>query len=98
MSEEKQPRQASSVRQTRAIQRDHTQPALSAPTAEEIQEGLTEIVHPATFAQVNYFHRLGLRDRSLSLVVMTALVLEMIWRQISGVNEMVRLLQTEAML
>jgi len=98
MSEEKQPRKASSVRHTRAIQRDHTKHAISAPTAEEIQERLTEIVHPATLEQVNYFHSLGLRERSLGLAVMVAFVLETIWGQISGVNEMVRLIQTEAML
>jgi Transposase DDE domain len=98
MSEEKQPRKASSVRHTRAIQRDHTKHPIAALSAEQIQERLTEIVHPATLAQVNYFHQLGLRERTLSLVVMVAFVLEMIWRQISGVNELVRLIQTEAML
>jgi len=68
------------------------------PSDEQIQERLTEIIHPATLAQVNYFHRLGLRERSLGMVVMMALVLEMIWRQISGVSEMVRIIQTEAVL
>jgi hypothetical protein len=98
MSDEKQTRKASSVRHTRAIQRDHTKHSITAPTSEEIQERLAEIVHPATLEQVGHFHRLGLRERTLSLVVMVAFVLEMIWRQISGVNEMVRLIQTEAML
>jgi len=98
MSHEKQSRKASSVRHTRAIQRDHSKHALTAPTAAEVQERLTEMVHPATLEQVSYFHRLGLRERTLGLVVMMAFVLEMIWRQISGVNEMVRLIQTEAML
>jgi len=98
MSHEKQPRKASSVRHTRAIQRDHTKHALTAPTAAEVQERLTEMVHPATLEQVSHFHRLGLRERTLGLVVMMAFVLEMIWRQISGVNEMVRLIQTEVML
>ena len=98
MSTEKRARKTSSVRHTRAIQHDHTKQSISAPTAEEVQERLTEIVHPATLAQVNYFHSLGLRERSLGLVVMVAFVLEMIWRQISGVNEMVRLIQTEALL
>ena len=56
------------------------------------------MVHPATLEQVSHFHRLGLRERTLGLVVMMAFVLEMIWWQISGVNEMVRLIQTEAML
>ena len=98
MSHEKQSRKASSVRHTRAIQRDHSKHALTAPTAAEVQERLTEMVHPATLEQVSYFHRLGLRERTLGLVVVMAFVLEMIWRQISGVNEMVRLIQTEAML
>jgi len=98
MSHEKQSRKASSVRHTRAIQLDHSKHALTAPTAAEVQERLTEMVHPATLEQVSYFHRLGLRERTLGLVVMMAFVLEMIWRQISGVNEMVRLIQTEAML
>jgi hypothetical protein len=98
MSEEKQSRKTSSVRHTRAIQRDHTKRTITAPSAEQIQERLTEIVHPATLAQMNYFHSLGLRERTLNLVVMVAFVLEMIWRQIGGVNEMVRLIQTESML
>jgi Transposase DDE domain len=57
-----------------------------------------EIVHPATLAQVDYFRKLGLRERTLGLVVMVAFVLDMIWRQISGVSEMVRLIQTETVL
>lgn len=98
MSEEKQPRKASSVRHTRAIQRDHTKHPIPAPSAEQIQEHLTKIVHPATLAQMDYFRSLGLRERTLNLVVMVAFVLEMIWRQIGGVNEMARLIQTENML
>jgi Transposase DDE domain len=98
MSEEKQPRKASSVRHTRAIQRDRTKHSITVPCDEQIQERLTEIVHPATLAQVNYFRKLGLRERTLGLVVMVALVLDMIWRQISGVSEMVRLVQTETVL
>lgn len=98
MSEEKRPRKASSVRHTRAIQRDRTKHPVATPSDEQIKARLTEIIHPATLAQVNYFHRLGLRERTLGMVVMVALVLEMIWRQISGVSEMVRIIQTEAVL
>jgi hypothetical protein len=98
MSEAKQPRKASSVRHTRAIQRDRTKRSISAPSDEQIQERLTEIVHPATLAQVDYFRKLGLRERTLGLVVMVAFVSDMIWRQISGVSEMVRLIQTESVL
>jgi Transposase DDE domain len=98
MSEDKQPRKASSVRHTRAIQRDRTKHSITAPTGEEIQDRLVEIVRPATLAQVAYFRKLGLRERTLGLVVMIAFVLDMIWRQISGVSEMVRLVQTETVL
>jgi hypothetical protein len=41
----------SSVRHTRAIQRDRTKRPLSAPPAEAVVARLTEIVHPATLAQ-----------------------------------------------
>jgi hypothetical protein len=98
MSEVKQPRKASSVRHTRAIQRDRSKHTISGPSSEQIQERLTEIVHPATLAQVDYFRKLGLRERTLGLIVMVGLVIDMIWRQISGVSEMVRLIQTESML
>ncbi|MDP2974644.1 MAG: IS4 family transposase [Anaerolineales bacterium] len=98
MSDEKQPRKASSVRHTRAIQRDRTKHSITTPSAEEIRERLTEIIHPATLEQVGYFHRLGLRERTLGLMVMVSFVLEMIWRQISGVCEMTRIIQTEAVL
>jgi len=47
---------------------------------------------------MDYFHKLGLRERTLSLVVMVAFVLEMIWRQIGGVSELVRMIQTESVL
>ena len=98
MSDEKQPRKTSSVRHTRAIQRDRTKHPVAAPSSEQVKERLTEIVHPATLTQVGYFRSLGLRERSLGLVVMVAFVLEMIWRQINGVCEMVRIVQTEAVL
>ena len=98
MRDEKPPRKVSSVRHTRAIQRDRTKHPVATPSAEQVKARLTEIVHPATLAQVNYFHQLGLRERTLGLVVMVAFVLEMIWRQISGVCEMVRIVETEAVL
>lgn len=84
------PRKRSSVRHTRAIQRDRRQRLTSAPPAEAVAERLTEIVHPATLAQVSYFHLLGLRARVLSLPVMMGLVLGLLWRQIGGVMELVR--------
>ena len=44
------------------------------------------------------FHGLELRERTLSLPVMVAFVLEMIWRQIGSVSELVRMVQKEAIL
>jgi hypothetical protein len=42
---------------------------------------------------VSYFHQLGLRERILTLPVMMALVLSMIWRQIGSVGALVRVVQ-----
>ena len=98
MSEEKQPRKASSVRHTRAIQQNRSKQPTAAPSDQEIKKRIQEIVHPATLAQVSYFHRLGLRERTLSFVVMVAFVLEMIWRQIGSVSALTRIVQNEAIL
>ena len=98
MNEEKQPRKASSVRHTRAIQQNRSKQPMAAPSDQQIKERIQEIVHPATLAQVSYFHRLGLRERSLGFVVMVAFVLEMIWRQIGSVSALTRAIQKEAIL
>jgi hypothetical protein len=88
----------SSVRHTRAIQRDRSKRLLVAPPDEQISQRLTEIVQPATLAQVAHYHDLGLRERTLNLPVMVALVLSMIWRQVAGVSELVRVLRAEGLL
>ncbi len=98
MSEEKQPRKASSVRHTRAIQKTRVSQPVAAPSDEQIRARIQDLVQPATLAQVSYFHRLGLRERTLSFVVMVAFVLEMIWRQIGSVNALARIVQKEAVL
>jgi len=73
------PKKRSSVRHTRAIQRDRRQRPTSAPPADAVVERLTEIVHPATLTQVGLFHALGLRARALTLPVMMGLVLGLLW-------------------
>ncbi len=98
MSEEKRPRKASSVRHTRAIQKQRVSQPVAAPSDEQIRERIRDLVQPATLAQVSYFHRLGLRERTLSFVVMVAFVLEMVWRQIGSVNALARMVQKEAIL
>ena len=86
------------MRHTRAIQRDRSKRPPVGPPDEHIAERLTELIHPATLAQLDYYRQLGLRDRILTLPVMVALVLSMIWRQQGNVSEVVRLLQTEGLL
>jgi Transposase DDE domain len=88
----------STVRHTRAIQRDRIKRPLSAPLTGPVEQHLTEVIHPATLAQLHHYHSLGLRERTLTLPVMVALVLTMLWRQIASVGELVRLLATEGFL
>ena len=88
----------SSVRHTRAVQRDRTKRPPSAPPDEHIVARLTELIHPATLRLVSYYQQLGLRERLLTLPVMVALVLSLIWRQFSGVSELVRIIRAETLL
>jgi hypothetical protein len=97
MSEKPKPKK-SSVRHTRAIQRDRTKRPNSAPPDEKIEARLTEIIHPATLNQVAYFHDLGLRERTLNLPIMMAFVLSLIWRHLGSVTEAVRVLKHEGLL
>jgi hypothetical protein len=97
MSEKSKPKK-SSVRHTRAIQRDHTKHPNSAPPDEQIEARLTELIHPATYAQVATFHAMGLRERILTLPVMMAFVLSLIWRHLGSVTEATRVLREEGLL
>jgi hypothetical protein len=88
----------SSVRHTRAIQRDRSKRPVVSPSAEEVEARLKEIVHPATMAQVAHYRDLGLRERVLTLPVMVAVVLSLIWRQVGGLRDIARLLCSEGLL
>lgn len=88
----------STVRHTRAIQRDQSKRLMSTPPDEVISERIIELVHPATLAQVEIFHKMGLRERTLTLPVMVALVLSMIWRQIGSIFDLTRIVQQETLL
>src|SRR5438874_11047787 len=98
MNEKSKPKKKSSVRHTRAIQRDRTKRPNSAPPDEKIEARLRELIHPATLNQVAYFHQLGLRERILSLPIMMAFVLSLIWRHPCSVCGAVRVLTREGML
>jgi hypothetical protein len=88
----------SSVRHTRAIQRDRSKRPPLAPPDPVVAARLTEVIHPATLAQVDRFRSLGLRERALTLPVMVALVISMIWRQIGSVATLLRVLHAEGFL
>ena len=70
----------SSVRHTRAIQRDQTKRPNAAPPDAKVEALLREVLQPTTFAQVAHFHGLGLRERTLTLPVMVAFVVSLLWR------------------
>jgi hypothetical protein len=92
------PKKRSSVRHTRAIQRDRSKrPIVTAPD-EVVAQHLKDLVHPYTLSQVAHFHDLGLRERTLTLPVMVALVVSMIWRQIGSVSTLLYLLNQEGFL
>lgn len=98
MKKDEKRKKKSSVRHTRAIQRDRSKrPVVGAPD-EQISERLHDIVHPSTLSQVAHFHQQGLRERTLTLPVMVACLLSMVWRQIGSVSDLARLVQTEVLL
>ncbi|MGH2344661.1 MAG: hypothetical protein ACRDG4_05510, partial [Chloroflexota bacterium] len=72
------PKKASSVRHTRAIQRNRSKQPPPPPPDEAVATRLSEVIHPLTLRQVAQY---GL----LTLPVMVALVLSMIWRQVGSV-------------
>jgi hypothetical protein len=84
----KQPKKPSSVRHTRAIQRDRSKRPPAAPPDDQVTECLTELIRPATFSTVAFYYDLGLRQRLLTLPIMVALVLTMIWRQVGSVRQL----------
>jgi len=91
-------KKGSTVRHTRAIARDRSKRVTAAPSDAAVEARLTALIHPLTLGQVAHYHDLGLRERVLSLPVMVALVLSMIWRQVGSASTLVRLLQREGLL
>src|SRR5579875_3067060 len=91
-------KKASTVRHTRAIQRDRSKRVPAAPPDAAIELRLTDLIHPLTVGQVAHYHDLGLRERVLSLPVMVALILSMIWRQVGSVTTLAHLLHREGLL
>ena len=97
MAEKKKPKKKS-LPHTRAIQRDRSKRVNSRPPAEEVVAWMEAVIHPAVYAQLDAYYAMGLRARILTLPVMTAFVLGMLWRQLGSVREAVRVLHEEGLL
>ena len=88
----------SSVRHTRAVQRAQSKRVTAGPSAETVEQWLKDLIHPAVYTQLDLFRAMGLRARVLTLPVMMAFVVSLIWRQIGAVGEAVRVLNQEGLL
>lgn len=98
MSEEPKPRKTSSVRHTRAIQHDRSKQPLREPPPAEVERLLEQLVSPIVYSQCASYQAMGLRQRILTLPVMVAFVLSLIWRQVGSVTEAVRELNKRGIL
>lgn len=87
----------SSVRPTRALQRDQTMRPNVAPPDAQIEALLTQVIQPAALAPVAHVHPLGLRERVLTLPGLVAFVLSLWGRPIGSVREAVRVLNAEGL-
>ena len=63
-----------------------------------IAQQLEDLLTPALAAQQGYYRQLGLRDRILTLPLMMAGVLTLLWRDVAGVTELTRILAREGFL
>jgi hypothetical protein len=80
------------------LRRKTNQPGVEIP---EITEKIFELLEPIMFTPLKYLqgnHEKIMRDRLLSLPVMVALMVSMVYRQIAGLSEAVRLLKEEGLL
>ncbi len=69
-----------------------------APPVEEIERRLRSVLAPHTFAAARgRMSQLRLRERVLTLPVMTALVLSLVWRQLPSVSELLRVMEREGL-
>jgi Transposase DDE domain len=84
---------------SKRLNRDHAKKT-QRPMVEDrvIAEHLTSLLTPTIKSQSQFFRELGLRERILTLPLMVAAVLTLLWRDVPGVTELSRLLETEGFL
>jgi len=84
---------------SRKTNRDHAK-RKQRPMVEDqvIAEHLTSLLTPTITSQAKSFRELGIRERILTLPLMVAAVLTLLWRDVPGVTELARLLEKEGFL
>lgn len=65
---------------------------------EVISQQLEDLVKPCVYNQLAYYRLLGIRERILSLPLMLAAVLTLVWRQVPSARELNRMLARENLL
>jgi hypothetical protein len=63
-----------------------------------IAEQLKVLLMPAITSQKGCYRELGLRNRILTLPLMVAAVITMLWRDVAGISELTRMLVREGFL
>ncbi len=87
------------MKHQKSIKSDHVRRRnVPSPENEQISQRLTQLLSPAVWAQQAYYRQLGLRERILTLPLMVAVVLTLIWRQVPSVCELARLLNRQDLL
>ena len=65
---------------------------------EAISQQLEQLLKPCVYNQLAYYRTLGMRDRILTLPLMLAAVLTLVWRQVPSCRELNRMLARENLL
>ncbi|MBF2034977.1 MAG: hypothetical protein IGR92_05700 [Leptolyngbyaceae cyanobacterium T60_A2020_046] len=59
---------------------------------------MNQLLSPVVYTQLGLYRQLGHRERILTLPLMMAVVLTLIWRQVPSVAELTRVLEREDLL
>ena len=71
---------------------------MPAPENAAVDEHLQSLLSSAVYSQQAYYRTLGMRDRILTLPLMVAAVITLMWRQVPSVGELTRMLNREDLL
>lgn len=69
-----------------------------APSTEAVNQHLQTLLSPLVYSQQAYYRSLGMRDRILTLPLMVAALVTLLWRQVPSVRELTRMLEREDLL